>query len=244
MSEEATQSVADYVQALERDGYALVPEALDADLLAGLVTTVESVKEGVGVRSRDGIYAIRNLLHLAPGVKRALESPVVKSIVESALGAEAFLVGGLYFDKHPDANWKIPWHQDATITVREKADVTGFGPWTMKAGIQHVQAPPFVLYDLLTLRLHLDGCEEQQGALRVIPASHNFGRLPTDSIPQFTRGSHEICCVPKGGLLAMKPLLLHSSPASVNGGHRRVIHLDFAARALPAPLEWHEKFRW
>ncbi len=97
---------------------------------------------------------------------------------------------------------------------------------------------------LLTLRLHLDGCEEKQGALRVIPASHNFGRLPTESIPQFTRGSHEICCVPKGGLLATKPLLLHSSPASVTGGHRRVIHLDFAVRTLPTPLEWHEKYRW
>ena len=244
MSEETTQSVDDHVLALERDGYAVVPEALDADLLADLVSTVESVKEGAGVRSRNGIYAIRNLLHLAPGVKRALESTVVKGIVESTLGAKAFLAGGLYFDKHPDANWKVPWNQDSTITVRENADVTGFGPWTMKAGIQHVQAPPFVLYDLLTLRLHLDGCDEGQGALRVIPASHNFGRLPTDSIPQFTRGAHETCCVPKGGLLAMKPLLLRSSPASVNGGYRRVIHLGFGARALPAPLEWHEQYRW
>ena len=171
-------------------------------------------------------------------------APVVKGIVESTLGAEAFLAGGLYFDKHPNANWKVPWNQDSTITVREKANVTGFGPWTMKAGIQHVQAPPFVLYDLLTLRLHLDSCEEEQGALRVIPGSHNFGRLPTESIPQFTRGSHEICRVPKGGVLTMKPLLLRSSPASVNSGHRRVIHLDFAARALPAPLEWHEQYRW
>lgn len=244
MSEETLQSVDDSVQALERDGYAVVPEALDAGLLADLESAVESVKEGAGVRSRDGIYAIRNLLHHAPAVKRALESLVVKGIVESALGADAFLVGGLYFDKYPDANWKVPWHQDATITVREKADVTGFGPWTMKAGIQHVQAPPFVLYDLLTIRLHLDGCEEEQGALRVIPGSHNFGRLPTDSISQFTRGSSEICCVPKGGLLVMKPLLLHSSLASAHSGHRRVIHLDFAARALPTPLEWHEKYRW
>ena len=244
MSEETLQSVGDSVQALERDGYAVVPDALDSDLLADLVNTVESVKEGAGVRSRDGIYAIRNLLGLAPDVKRALESQVIKGIVESALGSEAFLVGGLYFDKHPDANWKVPWHQDATITVREKADVTGFGPWTMKAGVQHVQAPPFVLYDLLTLRLHLDGCEEEQGALRVIPGSHNFGRLPTDSIPQFTRGPNEICCVPKGGLLVMKPLLLRSSLAAVNTGHRRAIHLDFAARALPTPLEWHEKYRW
>ena len=161
MSEETTQSVDDHVLALERDGYAVVPEALDADLLADLVSTVESVKEGAGVRSRNGIYAIRNLLHLAPGVKRALESTGRQGTsLNRHWEPEAFLAGGLYFDKHPDANWKVPWNQDSTITVRENADVTGFGPWTMKAGIQHVQAPPFVLYDLLTLRLHLDGCDE------------------------------------------------------------------------------------
>jgi ectoine hydroxylase-related dioxygenase (phytanoyl-CoA dioxygenase family) len=244
MTKQETEPVASCVDAIERDGFAILPEALDAEMVSELCTAVETVKEGTGVRSRDGVYAIRNLLHLVPGVKRALDSPIIKDLVEGALGTEAFLVGGLFFDKHPEANWKVPWHQDATITVREKADATGFGPWSMKAGIHHVQAPPHVLYALLSLRLHLDGCEENQGALRVIPGSHNFGRLPTDSIPQFTRGSFEVCCVPKGGLLAMKPLLLHSSPSSANGGHRRVIHLDFAARPLPAPLQWYETHRW
>ena len=240
MTASETESIASYAAAIESDGFAIVRDALGADLVSELGTAVESVTDGPGVRSRNGIYAIRNLLSLAPGVKHALGAPVLKSLVESSLGTGAFLVGASFFDRSREASWKVPWHQDATITVRERVETTGFGPWSVKAGIHHVQAPPHVLYALLSLRLHLDGCEEEQGALRVIPGSHNFGRLPTDSIPQFTRGAFQTCCVPKGGILAMKPLLLHASSAAATAERRRVIHLDFTARSLPAPLEWYE----
>jgi ectoine hydroxylase-related dioxygenase (phytanoyl-CoA dioxygenase family) len=243
MTTSETQSIAGHAAAIARDGFAVVPDALSADLLAELTDAVDSVEDGPGVRSRGGIYAIRNLLGLAPRVQRALGAPVIKSLVESCLGAQALLVGALFFDKRPNANWKVPWHQDATITVRERKETTGFGPWTMKAGIQHVQAPPYVLYELLSLRVHLDGCREEEGALRVIPGSHNFGRLPTDSIPQFTRDATvESCPIPQGGLLAMRPLLLHASVAARTAQSQRVIHLSFASRALPAPLEWYEAY--
>jgi ectoine hydroxylase-related dioxygenase (phytanoyl-CoA dioxygenase family) len=239
-----TETDAAYAAAIKRDGFAVVPGALDPGLMSELSDAVGPVKEGEGVHARGAVYAIRNLLQLAPGVKRSLASRAVTGLVQSVLGENAFLVGGRYFNKTPTANWKAPWHQDATITVREKADVVGFGPWTTKAGIQHVQAPPHVLAGLLSLRLHLDDCEEKHGALRVIPGSHNFGRLPVDSIPQFTRSDATVCCVPGGGVLAMKPLLLHASSALAGGGSRRVIHLDFAARPLPQPLEWYEVHRW
>jgi ectoine hydroxylase-related dioxygenase (phytanoyl-CoA dioxygenase family) len=241
MTASETQSIAGHAAAIERDGFAVVRDALNADLLSELADAVESVQDGPGVRSRDGIYAIRNLLSVAPDVRRALDAPVIKSLVESCLGAQALLVGALFFDKRPEANWRVPWHQDATITVRERRETTGFGPWSMKGGVQHVQAPPYVLYDLLNLRVHLDGCREEEGALRVIPGSHNFGRLPTDSIPQFTRDAAvESCPIPQGGLLAMRPLLLHASFAARTSRSRRVLHLSFASRSLPAPLEWYE----
>ena len=38
----------------------------------------------------------------------------------------------------------------------------------------------------------------------------------------------------------MRSLLLHASSTAATADHRRVIHLDFAARSLPAPLEWYE----
>ncbi|MFQ5791119.1 MAG: hypothetical protein ACE5JI_11670, partial [Acidobacteriota bacterium] len=90
-----------YADAIERSGFAILSQALDAGLVSELCTAVESVKDGAGVRSRRGIYAIRNLLQLAPGVIRALDAPVVRGLVESVLGSGAFLVGGVFFDKTP-----------------------------------------------------------------------------------------------------------------------------------------------
>jgi hypothetical protein len=50
-----------------------------------------------------------------------------------------------------------------------------------------------------------------------------------------------MCCVPRGGALLMRPLLLHASSSCVIATPRRVIHLEFAAEELPAGLEWLER---
>ncbi len=50
--------------------------------------------------------------------------------------------------------------------------------------------------------------------------------------------SPRVCAVEQGGTLLMRPLLPHASfPARVPG-HRRVVHLDFAANRLPGGLRW------
>jgi hypothetical protein len=169
-----------------------------------------------------------------------LDEPPVREVVEGVLGPGAFCVRGLYLDRSPRANWRMPWHQDATITVKGRIDVTGFGPWTVKSGVQHVMAPPGTLSAMLTVRVYLDDCGEGEGMLNVIPSSHQYGRLPEDSIEQFTRYSVTPCPVSRGGLVALHPLLLRRSDVSVKPGPRRVLQLDFAARRLPLPLEWHE----
>jgi ectoine hydroxylase-related dioxygenase (phytanoyl-CoA dioxygenase family) len=135
----------------------------------------------------------------------------------------------------------VPWHQDATVVVKEKAETVGFGPWTKKAGLQHVVAPPGTLSAMLTVRLHLDDCDESSGGMKVVRGSHAYGKLPQDSIEQFTGFEVTSCPVAKHGMLAMRPLLLHASSAAVEPGARRVIQLDFSARNLPLPLEWRER---
>jgi ectoine hydroxylase-related dioxygenase (phytanoyl-CoA dioxygenase family) len=112
----------------------------------------------------------------------------------------------------------------------------------MKAGIVHVQPPTEILDAMLTIRIHLDDCDENNGALRVIPKSHLHGRLNSSSIQNHKSAIPEqICCVPKGGALLMKPLLLHASSSAINPSHRRVIHIEYCAAELPCGLRWHEK---
>jgi hypothetical protein len=98
-----------------------------------------------GERLRNGrIFAVRNLLDL-PEISKLAESVPVRELAQAVLGDSAFAVRGILFDKIPEANWKVPWHQDVTIAVRAREDVEGFRPWSTKAGILHVQPPAHVL---------------------------------------------------------------------------------------------------
>src|SRR5205807_4301579 len=86
-------------------------------------------------------------------------------------------VRAIYFDKSPEANWLVSWHQDLTLALRARAEVPGFGPWSTKDGIPHVQPPVELLQQMLSVRLHLDDADESNGALRVLPGSHRCERL-------------------------------------------------------------------
>jgi len=186
----------------------------------------------------DRIFAVRNLLDL-PEISKLAESAPVRELALSVLGDTAFPVRGILFDKIPEANWKVPWHQDVTIAVQKREEIEGFGPWSKKAGILHVQPPASVLERMISIRLHLDPCDESNGALQVIPRSHRSGRIAETEIPSLLSKSRpHVCTVDPGGALLMRPLLLHASSASQAPAHRRVIHLDFACEQLPSPLKW------
>jgi ectoine hydroxylase-related dioxygenase (phytanoyl-CoA dioxygenase family) len=163
-------------------------------------------------------------------------------LVGPILGREHFPVKGLFFDKNGNTNWKVPWHQDLTIAVKERIDSIGFGPWTVKDGIIHVQAPGEVLEGILTVRIHLDNCTTSNGALRVLPGTHSLGRIrQTDLEGAFAGREEHVCEIGSGGVLLMRPLLIHASSASTNLLHRRVIHLEFASTSLPNGLQWFDQ---
>lgn len=148
--------------------------------------------------------------------------------------------GPLFFDKTPEANWPVLWHQDLTLAVAEKHELDGWSAWSMKAGVWHVQPPATLLATMATVRLHLDDCGADNGPLRLLPGSHRLGRLSRQRVAELRRTNSERECpcarrirCPDG------PLLLHASSPARTPGHRRVIHLEFAAAAaLPAPLRW------
>ena len=147
----------------------------------------------------------------------------------------------IYFDKSTESNWLVPWHQDLTIAVDQRKDVPGFGPWSEKGGILHVQPPVEILQRMLTVRLHLDAADETNGALRVIAGSHRQGRLSAAQISDFSQRESEVICVAKeGSALLMRPLLLHSSRRAFSPSHRRILHLEYAAFSLPGGLKWGE----
>lgn len=227
---------------LRERGFLVLSCVFGLEEVEHLKTEISLVTHAEGVRRRGETYAIRNLLEACPAVKGLAESPQVRSLVNPVLGNAAFPVRSLLFDKTADANWRVPWHQDLTICVAEKRDVPGYGPWSIKAGEWHVQAPIAVLDSMLSVRVHLDPCDESNGPLRVIPGTHNQGRLNPAAIRRAENTSgFSICSVERGGILLMKPLLVHASSAAGKPVHRRVIHIEFANCGLHGGLVWQTR---
>ncbi len=223
------------------DGFVVTESVVGDTDLAALIAALETA-EADGRLVRDGqSYAIRNLLAI-PAVAELARSPMIRQLVEPHLGPDCFAVRGILFDKIPEANWKVAWHQDLTIEVQERIEVDGFGPWSIKAGIHHVQPPVAILEQMLAVRIHLDDCGPENGPLRVVPKSHCLGRLTIDQMLAL-RDQHGEVSLPvhQGDVILMRPLLAHASSAAESPAHRRVIHLEFAGYKLPRGLRWRVK---
>ncbi|EPX56333.1 hypothetical protein D187_007675 [Cystobacter fuscus DSM 2262] len=225
---------------IEREGFALLPEAVPDAGVEALLARLSTLSPGTEPRRRGGT---RQLFEAVPEAREYARSGAMRAAAEAVLGPGCFAVRALLFDKTPEANWKVIWHQDLTIAVRERHPVEGFGPWSEKAGIPHVQPPTGLLERMVAVRLHLDDCGAENGPVRVLPGSHRAGRLGPDAIAAWRERTAPVdCLVPRGGLLVMRPLLLHASSPATAPAHRRVLHLEYAAESLPEGLEWYE--RW
>ncbi len=215
--------------AVERDGIAIVQRCLNDLTVNRLCDSLDDTQ-----------YGQRNLLR-EPVVQELAQSREVRALVASVLGPNCFAVKGILFNKTQKSNWKVPWHQDLTITVQGRDEVEGFGPWTIKSGVVNVQPPDDVLRGILAIRIHLDANDHQNGPLRVIPGSHKHGRLTGEQIVNWAKSEAVACLVPKGGALLMRPLILHASSACQLPKSRRVIHLEYSSMELLSGLRWHTK---
>ena len=232
---------------IETDGYVILSDVLGPGEVTRLIEATEGglMTEARGVLHREGeVYGARDLIARVPEVQSLARSRRVSEIIATVLGPGAFAVRGLFFDKTPTSNWNLPWHQDVTVALKERRDVAGFGPWTHKAGIDHAHAPAELLARMVTIRIHLDACGPENGPMRVVRGSHANGRLLPAEVNAWGARAPEFavdCLVASGGAVLMRPLIVHSSAAATAAGHRRVIHLEYAAEDLPEGLEWHQR---
>ena len=227
--------------AFDREGYALMPGVLMPPQIGQLIDALAAADPGeAALRRGRSIYGMRHVAGIVPAVVELVRSPAIRELVEAVLGSEPALVRSLLFDKTPEANWNVAWHQDLTIAVRERIEVPGFTAWSVKAGVPHCQPPDEVLARMVAVRLHLDPCAADNGTLRVLPGTHRNGRLSDDAVDRCRAVTPEVTCIAEAGdALLMRPLLLHASSAARSPAHRRVLQLEFAAGSLPGGLQWY-----
>jgi ectoine hydroxylase-related dioxygenase (phytanoyl-CoA dioxygenase family) len=204
-----------------------------------------------GFETIEGVFApagcddLIQVLHQPPtkrsraGARHLMGHPVVSAvanderllrIARDVLGTGAVPYRATLFEKSGESNWLVVWHQDTALPLCERFDAPGWGPWSVKAGIHYAHAPTWALNKILALRVHLDASHSDNGPLRVIPGSHRLGVLGDDDVFRIAHQQpHVECLVERGGIIAMRPLVIHSSPKAESPAPRRVLHLEYAA---------------
>ncbi len=103
---------------VEQHGFAVVQDVIDAATRHELISAIGPCN-GAG---RRGMLAV-------PAVAALARSPSILKLVRPHLASEPFPVRAIFFDKSPQANWSVAWHQDLAVALRAQVDVAGYGRW-------------------------------------------------------------------------------------------------------------------
>ncbi len=210
-------------------GFAIADLELSPDQCTYIATSLPSVAD-----QRGGARGV--LGH--PTVLQLIRHRQFAQVLRSLTGRDLVAVAARLLDSAAGDDHALQWHQDRQVTVRERMDVPGYGPWTSRAGICHVEPPASVLDQMLVVLLHLDACAAGTSGFRVLPGSHTAGKLTSEAIRQLVETEEPIAPgITQGTMIVMRPLLLHAATAS--RAHYRVLHIDLAPLEAISPLQWH-----
>jgi ectoine hydroxylase-related dioxygenase (phytanoyl-CoA dioxygenase family) len=214
---------------LSADGVALVQGLLNQQECDEVAHSLERLP-AVGAGSR-------RLMHetwCATLAEKVMAHPVVRA----ALPDRARAVQCSIFEKSAARNWLVAIHQDLSIPVATRVEHPLLSGWSEKEGAHFVQPPDGVLAQLLAVRIHVDACSLADGPLKVVPGSHELGRVDAARAASLGRAKGVSIPAARGDALLMRPLVLHASSKSSGASRRRVLHFVFGPEALPCGLAW------
>lgn len=226
---------------IAHNGFTVIEDIYTGAEVNAIINIIESAdRSGPLFRQTDDVFAIRQFFKAIPAVSTLLFNDRLKSVVSNIFGDSYFVVKSIYFDKPGSSNWFVAWHQDLTISVDNKGDIAGYGPWTVKHNQFGVQPPIDILQDIFTIRIHLDDTDEGNGALKVLPGSHLKEIYRPENI-DWQQETEVNCNVQAGGIMIMRPLLMHASNRTTNNKKRRVVHIEFSRAELAEGIDWVER---
>lgn len=202
-------------------GFTIVDDVLSAQECDALAKSVGAAADRAGARNLMSTPTISSLAH---------DSRMCR-LAGDVLGTDAFPFRATLFDKSTASNWHALWHQDRALPLVNEVNCSDWGPWSTKCGVLYALAPAWALERVVALRVHIDASIDTNGPLRVIPGSHKNGVMSAEQISQTVQdASSTACVVGRGGVLAMRPLLLHSSSKATENQRRRILHIEYVNR--------------
>jgi L-ribulose-5-phosphate 3-epimerase UlaE len=226
------------METLERQGYQIIEEVYTTK-------EVDQLIELINEKDLNNEFGLREFLSDNLDIAKLVFNERLIRIIKGISPNCDKSIKSIYFDKPPTANWIVNWHQDLTINLEGgKQEIEEYINWRTKPERTTVQPNLELLESIFTIRIHLDDCNERNGALRVIEQSHKNGVIEIKQWNETKEGEEHICEIGKGGVLLMKPLTLHSSRRTGNNKSRRVIHIEFTEKELPEKLKWKEQIHY
>ena len=227
-------------QEVSKNGFTVIDNIYTDNEVTDLIGIIDKADQSNPTfRKSADLFAIRQFLKEVPEVKPRIFNGKLKQLIDNIFDSGYFAVKSIYFDKPEQSNWFVAWHQDLTISVDKKVELPDYTSWTSKHNQFAVQPPTEILEDNFTIRIHLDDTNADNGALKVLPGSHLKKIYRPENI-DWSQESESICEVKRGGVMIMRPLLMHASDRTVNEQKRRVVHIEFSRAELPAEIKWSE----
>jgi len=201
---------------------------------------IEDILKLLSTKNLEDQFGVREFLVKHPDIREKVFTKKLIEIIQTISSNCDKSIKSIYFNKPPTTNWIVNWHQDLTINLANRKEIKDYKNWRVKEERTVVQPDLKFLEQIFTIRIHLDDCKIDNGALRIIKGSHRKGIIQISDWMVDKPGTEIICEVNKGGILIMKPLTLHASLRTENQKNRRVIHIEFTEKELPEGLEWKE----
>ncbi|NOX98453.1 MAG: phytanoyl-CoA dioxygenase family protein [Verrucomicrobia bacterium] len=198
-----------------RDGFVVIDEVLTQDCCDRIAECLPNI----GSSGSRALLEVECFQELAGDIRR---NEKLAGILEDLVAIQC-----IYFRKTKEHNWSIKMHRDRVVPVE------GSGPWDssgVKEGMKSVRPPLDFLNGCVAVRVSLDGAPE--GDLLVVPGSHQSDDAPA-------RGDAISVPVGKGGVMLMRPLLVHGSTKLETSPSRRVLHFLYAPAELPDEYQWY-----
>jgi ectoine hydroxylase-related dioxygenase (phytanoyl-CoA dioxygenase family) len=160
------------------------------------------VREQIFAKGEPGTRCLLDV----PEVTVAARNIRVELIRRGVVAAHAVAVQAIAFDKTPEANWKVTWHQDVMFPFASAVRAPGYDLPTKKDGVDYARPPRAILEAMLAVRMHFDDCDAANGPLRVAPGSHTDGILRSSEIEAAVQRHGETPCLARAGdALLMRP---------------------------------------
>lgn len=202
---------------LDRDGFTVLRDVMSATLLHELrarvaeLFEIEGCRAGCEFKQEEQTRRLANLVDKGEVFQRTIAMPDVLEYVSHVLGGDYKLSSLNIRSANPISDWVQPLHCDMGAIPDNK------GFWVCN-----------------TVWL-LDDFTADNGAVRAVPGSHRWGKLPQDILedPTAQHPGELLVTAQAGSVIVMNAHLWHGGTANRTNAPRTAMHAFYARRDKP-----------